>query len=65
MSISTLRTLRVKAIFALSLFLYFVTRAMAADLELASTNASVPEPELWMLAGRFEVGVEPNLLGVA
>ena len=31
----------------------------------ASTNASVPEPELWMLAGRFEVGVEPNLLGVA
>jgi len=31
----------------------------------ASTNASTPEPELWMLAGRFEVGLEPNLLGVA
>jgi hypothetical protein len=31
----------------------------------ASANASEPEPELWMMAGRFEVEVEPNLLGVA
>src|SRR5437763_16380543 len=45
MSTSALRTFRVKAIFALSLFLFFVTRAMAADLELASTNASVLDPQ--------------------
>ena len=24
-----------------------------------------PEPELWLAAGRFEFGTEPNLLGAA
>ncbi len=45
MSASTLRTLRVKAIFAVSLFLFFLTRAMSANLEPASTNASVLDPQ--------------------
>lgn len=31
----------------------------------AELEAHTPQPEPWIAVGRFEVGTEPNLLGVA
>jgi hypothetical protein len=31
----------------------------------AESETQVSEPEAWVAVGRFEVGSEPNLLGVA
>lgn len=31
----------------------------------AELEAHTPQPEPWIAVGRFEVGAEPNLLGVA
>ena len=31
----------------------------------AELDTQVSEPEAWVAVGRFELGIEPNLLGVA
>ena len=38
---------------------------LIATVEKAEQQTEKSEPELWMAAGQFEFGNEPNLLGVA
>ena len=38
---------------------------LIATVERAEQQSEKPEPELWIAAGQFEVGVESQLLGVA